>query len=172
LANKLMVTPGGAGVSQLRSRYQDPLWILFATTGLVLLIACAKQSRSSHRGIAVREAVRCCLCLPALLSVLRPASRPSWCSGFPRHRPSATSSTPHGNRVGSVAGIGQHHPLRDAPLTRTPDLVEGDFGLGLKLNRIRHSRLLPPLAVFDPGLRQVQAGRPPPTPLFPCCPKV
>jgi hypothetical protein len=24
LANKLMVTPGGTGVSQLRSRYQDP----------------------------------------------------------------------------------------------------------------------------------------------------
>jgi len=41
LANKLIVTKGGAGVSQLRRQYQDPLWILLATTGLVLLIACA-----------------------------------------------------------------------------------------------------------------------------------
>jgi hypothetical protein len=47
--------------------------------------------------------------------------------------------------------------LWDAPLTRTPDLVEGNFWLGLKPNRIRHSRLLPPLAVFDPTLRQVKA---------------
>src|SRR5215469_4219026 len=45
------------------------------------------------------------------------------------------------------------------PRSRAPDLVEGDFRLRLELNRIRYSRLLPPLAVFDPRLWQVQAVR-------------
>jgi predicted permease len=41
LANKLEAKDGGTGVSGLRQDYERPLWLLMATTGLVLLIACA-----------------------------------------------------------------------------------------------------------------------------------
>jgi putative ABC transport system permease protein len=38
---RLKVEPGATGVSDLRERYESPLWLLLALSGLVLLIACA-----------------------------------------------------------------------------------------------------------------------------------
>ena len=66
-----------------------------AATGQALSL---RPVGASHRAVAVCGDVPCCLCVPALVSALRPASRPSRCSGFPRHRSSPISSAPRGNR--------------------------------------------------------------------------
>jgi predicted permease len=55
LANKLTAIDGATGVSALRKQIEQPLWVLIAITGLVLVMACANLAHLLMARGAVRE---------------------------------------------------------------------------------------------------------------------
>src|ERR1035437_347535 len=56
----------------------------------------------------------------------------------------------------SVAGIAQHHSIRQAPLSDLIDDLQRQFPLLAKDDALRNARLAPPLSVLGPTLRQIQ----------------